>query len=76
MSRKENKFYVINISDPRIIFFLKKIFNTRAMKTHIQKSYKDGKCEGRRYVQGLQMDPNNSLTDVQVHLFFLNDVLC
>ena len=46
------------------------------MKTHIQKSYKEGKWEGRRCVQGLQMDPNNSFTDAQVHIFFLHIVLC
>ena len=46
------------------------------MKMHIQKSYKDGKWEGRRFIQELQMDPSNSLTEVQVHLFFLNVVLC
>ena len=37
------------------------------MKTHIQISYKESKSEGKRCVQGLQMDPNNSLTDAQVH---------
>ena len=36
------------------------------MKTHIQISYKGGKSEERRCVQGLQMGPNNSLTDAQV----------
>ena len=47
----------------------------RVKKTLIQKSYKEGKWEGRRCVQGLQMDPNNYFTDAQVHLFSLNIVL-
>ena len=46
------------------------------MNTHIQISYKEGKSEGRGCVQGLSMDPKNSLTDAQVHSFFLNLVLC
>ena len=37
------------------------------MKTHIQISYKEGKSEGRRCVQGLSVVPNNSLTDAQIH---------
>ena len=37
------------------------------MKTHIQISYKQGKSKGRRYGQRVSMDPNNFLTDVQVH---------
>ena len=53
MSRKESRFHVINFIDPRIIFFKKKIFTPRAMKTHIQISYKIGKSEGRRYAPGL-----------------------
>ena len=46
------------------------------MKTHIQKSNKEVKWEERTCVQGLKMDPNNSLTDAQVHLVLLNIVLC
>ena len=39
------------------------------MKTHIQILYKESKSEGKRcvQVQGLQMDPMNSLTNAQVH---------
>ena len=41
------------------------------MKTHIQKSSKEVKWEGRRCVQGLQMYPNSSLIDAQVLFFIL-----
>ena len=53
MSRKESKFYVINFIDPQFYFlFLKKeILTPRAMKTHIQISYKERKLEGRRCMQ-------------------------
>ena len=37
------------------------------MKTHIQIFHKEGKSEGRRCVQGLSLDPTNSLTDAKVH---------
>ena len=53
MSRKESKFYVISFIDPRIIILKKKKLTPRAMKTHIQISYKESKWEGRRCVQGL-----------------------
>ena len=53
MPRKKSKFYVINFIDPQIIFFKKKILTPRAMKAHIQISYKEGKSKGRRCVQGL-----------------------
>ena len=46
--KKESKFYVINFMDPRIIFFTKKILTPGAMKTYIQKSYKESKWEGRK----------------------------
>ena len=67
MSRKESKFYVINFIDPWTIFFLKKVLTPRSMKTHIQTLYKESKSEGRRCVQGLYLDLNNSLIDAQVH---------
>ena len=37
------------------------------MRTYIQISYKEDKSEGRKCVQVLQTDPNNSLADAQVH---------
>ena len=40
MSKKESKFY-----SPPDNFFKKKIFKTRAMKTHIPISYKEGRPE-------------------------------
>ena len=50
------------------------------MKMHIQKSNKEVKWERMRCVQGLQIDPNNSLLDVQVlflyYLLLLNVVPC
>ena len=52
MSKKESKFHVINFIDPWVIFN-KKILTRRAMKTHIQISYKEDKSERRRFVQGL-----------------------
>ena len=36
------------------------------MKTDIQILYKEGKSEGRRYVQEPLIDRNNSLTNAQV----------
>ena len=42
------------------------------MKTYIQKPYEESKWEGKRFAQGLYMDSNNSLTDTQLHLFYLN----
>ena len=66
MSWKKYKFYVINFIDSRIICFLKKL-TPRAMKTHIQISYKEIKSKGRSYVQGLQMYSNSSLNGAQVH---------
>ena len=47
---RKSKFYVINFMDPRIIFFTKKILTLCAMKTHIQKSYKESKWEGKKIV--------------------------
>ena len=48
MSRKEG--YEMNFIDSRwmksILFFLKKVLKPRAMKTHIQILYKEGKSEG------------------------------
>ena len=52
MPRKESKFYVINLIDPRIIFS-KRNFNTRVMKMHMQRSYKGGEWDRRIFVQGL-----------------------
>ena len=41
------------------------------MKTHIQKSNKKVKWKRKRCAQGLQIDPNNCLFDVQEILLIL-----
>ena len=51
MSRKENKFYVINFIEPEIIFLKRKILIPRAMKKHIQISYKEGRSVGRKEIK-------------------------
>ena len=53
MSRKESEFYVIIFINLRIISFKKRILAPRVMRTHIQKSNKEVKWEGRACVQGL-----------------------
>ena len=69
--QEKSKFYVINIIDHRIDLFKKKILTPHVMKTHIQKLCKEDKWKGRKCVRRLWIDPNNCLTDTQVHLFFI-----